>query len=588
MNADFSRESECPDTVISGYPSYQPGTSPSSKSSKTITQSTSSNNLNNESNINEQKRLNASKLGRFDFYFGSTMGEGAFARVVHAKMKQMVQGIETLQQEYAVKIMDKSHIVKENKVKGVMMERKILHGISHHFIIKMHFSFQDSRYLYICMDLAPGGTLLSIINKKRSEKESKNIIGEACDVSMTQFYIAEVVEALEYIHNKKIIHRDLKPENLLLSSTGHVKVADFGAAYDGNDEDSTKLESFVGTAEYVTPELLRCDRDSEDNFDDDTSSSNNAASKFGEDDDEPDVEVTRACDLWALGCIVYEMLHGRSPFRAGTEFLVFEKIKGYVKGTNPIEYPACIQGSAQDLIAALLRRVPHERIGAGEEGSEFDYNALKAHPFFAQLSNSNSSSGDSNNKSSSSSSGSGNTVWGTLHEQTAPYQPDPSTFPSTARMFDGVTDEWEIEGEATPITHDKKIATAGTVPKRTSTDSPMANSTKWAVFLKPGEQQVFTGPITKRTGLFSKKRQLILTDTPRLFYVDPVNLDLKGEIPWTAQQPVKVSVMTNSTFEVFCPSSGRSYHLTDAGDAGAQMWVDLIAAMVLKQQQTEA
>jgi len=65
----------------------------------------------------------------------------------------------------------------------------------------------------MAMDLAPGGELLSLITTKQSEKQDAGIENEACDVHSTQFYIAEIIEAIEYLHSRKIIHRDLKPES---------------------------------------------------------------------------------------------------------------------------------------------------------------------------------------------------------------------------------------------------------------------------------------------------------------------------------------------------------------------------------------
>ena len=80
---------------------------------------------------------------------------------------------------------------------------------------RFHFSFQDPDYLYMCMDLVPGGELLGLITLKQDEKLELGIENQACDLSTTRFYIAEIVEAMEYLHKKNIIHRDLKPESKL-------------------------------------------------------------------------------------------------------------------------------------------------------------------------------------------------------------------------------------------------------------------------------------------------------------------------------------------------------------------------------------
>lgn len=571
------------------------------------------------------RKLNVSKLCRGDFLLGATLGEGAYARVVHAQMKPVVQGLVTLQQEYAVKIMEKAHIIKENKVKYVMQERKILNGISHHFIIKMHFSFQDASYLYVCMSLEPGGELANLINRNRKFNEDAGIMDEACDVDMTRFYIAEIVEALEYLHNKGIIHRDLKPENIILSSTGHVKIADFGTAFqiedgcgdgEGGNSLSSEMDRFVGTAEFVTPELLRCDvHDDFDDFDDGNDdnddddirneSRDNGGRRYekgeggkseelaeGLTDDDLSCKVdgvnekggaqvektrknskddsfdgvfvvTKACDLWALGCIVFQMLCGRTPFRAGTEYLIFENIKNYAKGKSPISFPPSVNGHSKDLVMALLRRVPSERLGAGSDDDKtgHGYAALKSHPFFTDI------------------------PWDNLINQKAPYLPDPSSFPDKAKLYDGSLEDWEIDIEATPLTkHHSNAHSSSSSSSLPVGESSKQGTTRWSPFLHEGEKQIFTGPIWKRKGYFTRKRQLVLTDTPRLIYVDADAMEFKGEIPWTLEKPVSCKEINARSFDVFCPSTGRSYHFTAADDAGSHMWIELINAMLEKQQ----
>ena len=80
--------------------------------------------------------VNKALIRRADFLFGATLGEGSFARVVHARLKPVVQGIETAQDDYAMKIMDKQHIIKEDKVQYVKLEIKMLGSLSHPFVVK--------------------------------------------------------------------------------------------------------------------------------------------------------------------------------------------------------------------------------------------------------------------------------------------------------------------------------------------------------------------------------------------------------------------------------------------------------------------
>jgi serine/threonine protein kinase len=79
--------------------------------------------------------------------------------------------------------------------------------------------------------------------KRLSEQEAK-------------VYIAEVILALEYLHNKGIIYRDLKPDNIIIAEDGHLKLTDFGLSKENVESDFTS-NSFVGTYAYAAPEVLK-------------------------------------------------------------------------------------------------------------------------------------------------------------------------------------------------------------------------------------------------------------------------------------------------------------------------------------------
>ncbi|KAK8582457.1 hypothetical protein V6N13_069234 [Hibiscus sabdariffa] len=182
-----------------------------------------------------------------DFDLGKIYGVGSYSKVVRAKKKDtgMV---------YALKIMDKKFITKENKTAYVKLERIVLDQLDHPGVVRLYFTFQDTFSLYMALESCEGGELFDQITRKGRLSED-----EAC------FYTAEVVDALEYIHNMGLIHRDIKPENLLLSTDGHVKIADFGSVKPMKDSRITILPdassddkacTFVGTAAYVPPEVL--------------------------------------------------------------------------------------------------------------------------------------------------------------------------------------------------------------------------------------------------------------------------------------------------------------------------------------------
>ncbi|KAI5209971.1 Pkinase-domain-containing protein [Aureobasidium subglaciale] len=280
------------------------------------------------------------KKGVNDFHFGRTLGEGSYSTVLAATDRQV-------HREYAVKVLDKRHIIKEKKVKYVNIEKDALNRLTEHpGIVRLYYTFQDERSLYFVLDLANGGELLGHLKKMGT-------FDEEC----TRFYGAQILDSIAYMHSKGIIHRDLKPENVLLDEQMHTKITDFGTAKildirsagepgidgpaSGDPMDGAEQEravSFVGTAEYVSPELLT------------------------------DKNACKASDLWAFGCILYQLLAGRPPFKAGNEYQTFQKIVAL-----DYHFPDGFPPVARDLIERLLVLDPSKRLPIEH---------IKSHPFF--------------------------------------------------------------------------------------------------------------------------------------------------------------------------------------------------------------
>jgi 3-phosphoinositide dependent protein kinase-1 len=135
-----------------------------------------------------------------DFDFGEVLGEGAFGAVMKVTLKDTGK-------DYAIKVMEKKHILKENKVKYVKTERNILSMCRHPNIVSLFCTFSDPENLYYVLELCPNGEILGLLKKLGT-----------FDVATTRFYCAEIINAIEYLHERHIIHRDLKPESMLVLS----------------------------------------------------------------------------------------------------------------------------------------------------------------------------------------------------------------------------------------------------------------------------------------------------------------------------------------------------------------------------------
>jgi len=275
-------------------------------------------------------------LRKEDFDCVKTLGTGTFARVWLAKIASTSRkGNDGYGGKvFALKILRKVDVIRLKQVEHVRNERNILAAVAGHpFITTMVASFQDTDTLYMLLDYCPGGEVFSYLRRARRFNEPTS-----------QFYAAEIVLILEFLHEKQgVAYRDLKPENILIDADGHLKLVDFGFAKKVEDRETYTL---CGTPEYLAPEVIR------------------------------NTGHGTAVDWWAFGILIYEFLVGQPPFWDQNPMKIYEQI---VEGK--VRYPSAMGHDARDIIAGLCTVDVGRRLGNVKGGAA----TVKAHPWFSNI-----------------------------------------------------------------------------------------------------------------------------------------------------------------------------------------------------------
>ena len=142
---------------------------------------------------------------------------------------------------YAIKAINKAHIINENLTENIQLEKNILLKIDHPFIVKLVKCLKNDRNIFFLLEYIKGKELFDVIRD----------IGYLTK-DQTNFYVASMMIAIQYLHERKIIYRDLKPENIIVEKNGYIKLIDFGTAKE--IEDRTK--TIIGTPHYMAPEII--------------------------------------------------------------------------------------------------------------------------------------------------------------------------------------------------------------------------------------------------------------------------------------------------------------------------------------------
>ncbi|XP_034381302.1 ribosomal protein S6 kinase alpha-5 isoform X1 [Cyclopterus lumpus] len=277
------------------------------------------------------------RVGIENFELLKVLGTGAYGKVF---LVRKVSGHDA-GKLYAMKVLKKATIVQKAKTaEHTRSERQVLEHIRQSpFLVTLHYAFQTDTKLHLILDYVNGGELFTHLVHRVRFKELE-----------VALYSGEIVSALEHLHKLGIVYRDLKLENILLDSSGHIVLTDFGLSKEFDQVE--RAFSVCGTIEYMAPEIVE-------------------GGESGHD---------KAVDWWSLGVLMYELLTGGSPFTVdGNENSHTDIAKRISKRDPP--FPKDMGPLAKDLIQRLLVKDPKKRLGSGPNGAE----DVKKHPFYQKI-----------------------------------------------------------------------------------------------------------------------------------------------------------------------------------------------------------
>ncbi|CAI5454291.1 unnamed protein product [Caenorhabditis angaria] len=280
------------------------------------------------------KFLEKRPVDKHTFRLYRVLGKGGFGEVCACQVRASGK-------MYALKKLEKKRVKKRHAEILSLNEKQILQKINSPFVVSLAYAYETKDALCLVLTLMNGGDL---------KFHLYNLMPGGFDEKRVQFYAAEITLGLQHLHNEKILYRDLKPENILLDDNGHVRISDLGLAVELKDNEAIKGR--VGTVGYMAPEIVKNER------------------------------YAYGVDWWGVGCLIYEMIEGKAPFRQRKEKVKREEVERRVREDQE-KYSEKFSEAARTLCRGLLHKEPSfrlgcRRVGKPEEGAE----EIRAHPFF--------------------------------------------------------------------------------------------------------------------------------------------------------------------------------------------------------------
>uniref|UniRef100_A0A4W3HHR2 G protein-coupled receptor kinase n=1 Tax=Callorhinchus milii TaxID=7868 RepID=A0A4W3HHR2_CALMI len=252
------------------------------------------------------------------FYEFRVLGKGGFGEVCAIQVK--ISG-----KMYACKKLDKKRLKKKNGEKMTLLEKEILEKTNSRFIVNLSYAFETKSHVCLVMTLMNGGDLKFHIY---------NIGDRGIEMSRVQFYTAQITCGLLHLHSINIVYRDMKPENVLLDENGNCRLSDLGLAVEIIN--GKKTNQRAGTNGYMAPEILK-----EENY-------------------------TYSVDWFALGCSIYEMIAGRTPFKDFKEKVSKDEVKRRTLEDEETYLHGNFTDESKDICKLFLAKKIEDRLGCND------------------------------------------------------------------------------------------------------------------------------------------------------------------------------------------------------------------------------
>ncbi|MBN3296713.1 rhodopsin kinase grk7a [Amia ocellicauda] len=249
------------------------------------------------------------------FYEFRILGKGGFGEVCAIQVKNTGQ-------MYACKKLDKKRLKKKKGEKMALLEKEILEKVNSPFIVKLAYAYESKSHLCLVISLMNGGDLKYHIY---------NIGERGIEMNRAIYYTAQITCGMLHLHSINIVYRDMKPENVLLDDNGQCRLSDLGLAVEVKE--GKTISQKAGTNGYMAPEILK------------------------------EETYTYSVDWFALGCSIFEMVSGRTPFKDYKEKVNKDEVKRRtLEDEVKFEHPK-FDEPTKDICKQFLMKKVEDRLG---------------------------------------------------------------------------------------------------------------------------------------------------------------------------------------------------------------------------------